>query len=241
MYTVTAAFSENIMAKVNPQPVAIVTGAAGVLGRAVSVRLAQQGARLAMLDVSPIPAHEGALALSCDLLDSNACTRALQQIQDTLGAPEILVNVAGGFAMADIVNADDDVWEFLMDINVKTMLNMCRATVPAMLANAGLRRIINIGAVAGLQGAAAMGIYSASKAAVIRLTESLSAELKAQGVNVNCVLPSIIDTARNRADMPSADYSTWVAPESLAAVIAFLASADAVAVHGAAIPVTGLS
>lgn len=230
------------MVKADPQPVVIVTGAAGVLGQAVSARFAQQGARLALLDISPIPACEGALALSCDLLDGNACATVLQQIQDALGAPEVLVNVAGGFTMADIVSVDaDDVWEFLMDINVKTMLNMCRATAPAMLANTGLRRIINIGAMAGLQGAAAMGVYSASKAAVIRLTESLSEELKTQGVNVNCVLPSIIDTARNRTDMPNADYSAWVTPESLAAVIAFLASADAAAVHGAAIPVTGLS
>jgi NAD(P)-dependent dehydrogenase (short-subunit alcohol dehydrogenase family) len=86
-----------------------------------------------------------------------------------------------------------------------------------------------------------MGAYSASKSVVIRLTESLSEELKAQGINVNCILPSIIDTERNRADMPDADFEQWVKPVDMAAVIGFLASAAADPIHGAALPVSGLS
>jgi NAD(P)-dependent dehydrogenase (short-subunit alcohol dehydrogenase family) len=116
---------------------------------------------------------------------------------------------------------------------------MARATVPVML-SAGRGKIVNIGAGAGLNAGARMGAYSASKSVVIRLTEAMAAELKSQGINVNCVLPSIIDTARNRSDMPNADYRTWVHPDALARVIGFLASDAATPIHGAALPVSGL-
>jgi NAD(P)-dependent dehydrogenase (short-subunit alcohol dehydrogenase family) len=106
---------------------------------------------------------------------------------------------------------------------------------------AGGGKIINVGANAALHGRAQMGLYCASKDAVIRLTESMAAELRDKNINVNCVLPSIIDTPANRAAMPGADPSRWVAPEALADTIAFLASYGGRAIHGAAIPVTGLS
>ena len=106
---------------------------------------------------------------------------------------------------------------------------------------AGRGAIVNVAASAALKGAAGMGAYCASKDVVIRITEAMSAELRDKGINVNCVLPSIIDTPENRAAMPASDPSRWVAPEALAKVIAFLASDDAAAIHGAAIPVTGLS
>ena len=106
---------------------------------------------------------------------------------------------------------------------------------------AGGGKIVNIGAGAAARGAAQMGAYSASKSVVARLTESMAAELRDRGINVNCVLPSIIDTPENRKDMPKADPSRWVAPSQLADVIAFLASDAASAIHGASIPVVGLS
>lgn len=86
-----------------------------------------------------------------------------------------------------------------------------------------------------------MGAYCAAKSSVIRLTEAMAAELRAKNINVNCVLPSIIDTPENRAAMPAADSQRWVAPHDLASVIVFLASSAARAIHGAALPVTGLS
>ena len=86
-----------------------------------------------------------------------------------------------------------------------------------------------------------MGAYAASKASVMRLTESMAAELREQGINVNAVLPTIIDTSQNRKDMPDANPAKWVAPEALADVVMFLASDAARAVHGALVPVTGLS
>jgi len=127
-----------------------------------------------------------------------------------------------------------------MELNAGSVLRMCHAVVPHML-KAGGGRIVNIGAFSALSGKAEMAAYVASKSAVIRLTESMAAELRTSHINVNCVLPSIIDTPPNRAAMPKADFSRWVASEALADVLLFLCSPAARAIHGAAIPVVGLS
>ena len=158
-----------------------------------------------------------------------------------LGPIDVLANIAGGFAMGEAVHETSaETWDFLMGLNAHSVLNMARAVVPGMLQHGG-GRIINIGAGAGQQGIGQMGAYSASKSVVIRLTEAMADELKHQGINVNCILPSIIDTERNRADMPDADFSAWVSPRAMAQVIAFLASEAAAPIHGAALPVSGLS
>jgi NAD(P)-dependent dehydrogenase (short-subunit alcohol dehydrogenase family) len=128
----------------------------------------------------------------------------------------------------------------MMDLNAGSVLNTARAVVPRMLATGG-GKIINIAAMGGLSGHGMMGAYSASKSVVIRLTESMAAELREQRINVNCILPSVIDTPPNRAAMPDADASRWVTPDALADVMLFLASDAARAIHGAAIPVVGLS
>jgi NAD(P)-dependent dehydrogenase (short-subunit alcohol dehydrogenase family) len=123
-------------------------------------------------------------------------------------------------------------------INLSTCLDTTRAALPHLKA-ASAGRVGNIGALGAIKAAAGMGAYAASKAGVHRLTESLAEETKGTGVTVNAVLPSIIDTPANRADMPDADPSKWVSPAQLAAVILFLASREAQAVTGALIPVTG--
>ena len=125
-----------------------------------------------------------------------------------------------------------------MDLNARTLVHVAHAVVPGMCER-GSGKIVTVGAAAAARGAAHMGAYCAAKSALIRLTEAMSAELKDQGINVNCVLPSIIDTPDNRSAMPDADASRWVAPQALAEVIAFLGSDGARAIHGAAIPVTG--
>jgi NAD(P)-dependent dehydrogenase (short-subunit alcohol dehydrogenase family) len=123
-------------------------------------------------------------------------------------------------------------------MNVKTAANASRAAIPHLRAS-GSGRIVNVGANAAIKAAAGMGAYAASKAGVHRLTESLAEELKTDGVTVNAVLPSILDTGANRSDMPKADFSAWVAPDDLASVMLFLASEEARAVTGALVPVTG--
>ena len=125
-------------------------------------------------------------------------------------------------------------------MNARTLVNVARAVVPHMVKHGG-GRIVAVGAHAALRGVAGMGAYCASKSALVRLVEAMSAELKEKHVNVNCVLPTIIDTPDNRAAMPDADPARWVAPQALAEAIAFLASDAARAVHGAALPVSGLS
>jgi NAD(P)-dependent dehydrogenase (short-subunit alcohol dehydrogenase family) len=123
-------------------------------------------------------------------------------------------------------------------VNVKTALFTSRAAIP-FLKQSGQGRIINIGANAALKASAGMGAYAASKSGVHRLTESLAEELKADGITVNAVLPSTIDTPANRAEMPKADFATWVSPRALAEVILFLASDAGAPITGALLPVTG--
>jgi NAD(P)-dependent dehydrogenase (short-subunit alcohol dehydrogenase family) len=221
--------------------VVAMTGANGNLGRALAQTALAQGAKVALLDVSfgadmPASAPGMASVHKVNLLDGEA-TRACFA---AIGRVDVLCNIAGGFAMGDPVHATgDEVWTRMYDLNVRTLLNSVRAAVPGMLER-GRGKIVNVGATGGLAGQANMAAYSAAKSAVIRITESMAAELKRKGVNVNCVLPSIIDTPQNRAAMPKADPSHWVAPADLANVILFLASDEARAVHGAALPVVNL-
>ena len=221
----------------------LVTGAAGVVGRAVAANFAAEGAHLVLVDaaaVEPPPVGPGtapALCRRADVLDSQALAASLGQVSRI----DVLCNIAGGFAMGPRVHETDDAaWARMLDSNARTVLSTARVVVPRMLAR-GEGWIVNVAAGAALRGAAGMGAYAASKAAVMRLTESMSAELRDAGIHVNCVLPSIIDTPRNRQNMPDADPGRWVRPEDLAEVIAFLSSPAARAVHGACIPVTNLS
>ncbi|MBE2243714.1 MAG: SDR family oxidoreductase, partial [Burkholderiaceae bacterium] len=143
--------------------------------------------------------------------------------------------------MGEAVHETSDAnWNFLFDINTRTLRNVARAVVPRMLAQGG-GRIVTVGAASAARGLAQMGAYTAAKSAAIRLTEAMSAELRESNINVNCVLPTVIDTPENRAAMPDADPARWVAPAALADVIVFLCSDAARAVHGAALPVAGLS
>jgi NAD(P)-dependent dehydrogenase (short-subunit alcohol dehydrogenase family) len=226
----------------------MVTGAAGNLGRAVAAAFATKGASLALLDLdlgALAAAHPGEdprrLLLGVDLARPESVAQAVDAAFGRFGRIDVLCNIAGGFRMGPPVHqTPDDLWRLMMDLNAATVVHTARAVVPKMLA-AGSGKIINIGATAGLAGRADMGAYAASKSAVMRLTESMAAELREQGINVNCILPSILDTPQNRSAMPDADPRRWVATDALADVVLFLASERARAIHGAAIPVVGLS
>jgi len=221
----------------------MVTGASGNLGRAVAKAFADLGANLVLLDLKrgSLQDSEGRFVLEADLLNPDSVRSAVEKALERFGRVDVLCNIAGAFRMGAPVHETKDAdWEFLWGVNVRTVLNTSRAVVPLML-KAGGGKIVNIGAYAAQKGAAAMGAYVASKSAVIRLTETMAAELREKNINVNCVLPTIIDTPENRAAMPKADPRKWVAPRDLAAVIVFLASDEARAIHGAALPVTGLS
>ncbi len=227
--------------------VILITGAAGNLGRAVAATHAAHGARVALLDRDETalrdafgPDTDRQLCLATDLLDDDATGRAVAAAHQHFGRIDGLCHLAGGFHMGDAVHdTSDATLDALLDLNVRTLVITARHVVPLML-TAGQGHIVTVGAFGAQRGSAAMGAYASSKAALQRLTESMSAELRHQGIRVNCVLPTVIDTPQNRAAMPDADPSQWVAPEALADVIAFLGSPAARAVHGAALPVTGL-
>ena len=221
----------------------VLTGASGNLGRVVASAFADTGANLALLDVNSGSIQDSAtqLFVHTDLLDVQSVQAAADKILQRFGRIDVLCNLAGGFRVGSPVHdtsAQD--WDFLFNLNARTVLHTAKAVVPAMLKSGG-GKIVNVAAYAAQKGAARMGAYAASKSAVIRLTETMAAELREHNVNVNCVLPTIIDTPENRAAMPDADPRRWVAPQDLARVIVFLASDAARAIHGAALPVTGLS
>lgn len=226
----------------------MVTGAAGNLGQAVAMAFAGQGARLVLLgrEVKSLRATFGdegpdRLFLAADLLDAGQVAAALAAALARFGRIDVLCNLAGGFRMGEAVHeTPDSSWDFLQDINARTLLNMARAVVPHMIERGG-GKVVNVGAFAAQKGVAGMGAYCAAKSSVMRLTEAMAAELREKNINVNCVLPTLIDTPENRAAMPGADPSRWVAPKDLASVIVFLASDAARAIHGACLPVTGLS
>jgi NAD(P)-dependent dehydrogenase (short-subunit alcohol dehydrogenase family) len=227
--------------------VVVVTGAFGVLGSAVAREFARHGARVVLLDLaqSPPPSlqaefAEGHIVIGgVDLGDVESTRRAMLAAAMRFGGVDVLVNVAGGFQWQTLLEGSVETWDQLYRMNLRTAVVACKVALPSLIER-GRGRIVTIGAgAAAARAGAGMGAYTASKAGVQRLTESLSAELKDRGITVNAILPGTIDTPRNRADMPDADFSRWVAPEAIAEVVLFLASDAAQAVTGAAIPVSG--
>ncbi|MES2264333.1 MAG: SDR family NAD(P)-dependent oxidoreductase [Pseudomonadota bacterium] len=221
----------------------IVTGGFGVLGRALGALLVQRGARVALLDRAPVPAgletNANLFAFGeADLSDAQGAKAAFDAAAGQLGGVDALVNVAGGFSWESIADGSIETWDRMYSMNLRTAVLSAQAAVPHLLTR-GAGRIVNVGALASLKAGIGMGAYAASKAGVARLTEALAEELKDHGVTVNAVMPSMIDTPANRADMPDADFTRWVTPAALAAVIAFLLSDDGAPVTGACLPVAG--
>ncbi|MBU3991846.1 MAG: SDR family NAD(P)-dependent oxidoreductase [Alphaproteobacteria bacterium] len=222
----------------------IVTGGFGVLGHVVAAAFAAQGDKVARIDFAPAP-HEtipGSLDIGgVDLTDSAATQAAIDKVVAAHGGIAVLVNVAGGFIWETLEDGSLASWAKMQAMNLTTCVTMTKLALPHLIkagsANGG-GRIVNIGAGAALKAGMGMGAYTASKSGVHKLTEALAEEVAAKGVTVNAVLPSIIDTPTNRADMPDADVSQWVKPEAIADVILFLASQAARSVTGALVPIT---
>ena len=229
--------------------VVIVTGGTGELGQHVTARFHGQGARVVVpffseQELQTLHARNPDLAqnvrfLRLDVRETEKVAKFMQTVAESEGTPDALVNLVGGYAFGPPV-AEAEWFDFqrMIELNLLPTFNMSQAVLPLMLQK-GRGKIVNVGARAGLEGSANHAAYSIAKASVIRFTEALAAEVKHRNINVNCVLPSIIDTTPNRRDMPDADFSHWVAPGDLAEVIVFLASEAARAVHGAAVPVYG--
>lgn len=217
-----------------------VSGAQGALGRTLVTDLLNRGSQVLALDITA--GNETGAALlalgGVDAADPEAVSAALERGVGHFGGLDALVNVAGGFVFEMAEHGRLDTWDLLYRRNLRSAVCASQAALPHLLARGG-GQIINVGALGAIKAGAGMGAYAASKAGVMRYTEALAEEFKDRGIRVNAVLPSIIDTPANRADMPDADHSRWVSPESLAGVIVFLLSPSASAITGALIPVAG--
>ncbi|MEO8803638.1 MAG: SDR family NAD(P)-dependent oxidoreductase [Rudaea sp.] len=217
----------------------VVTGGFGALGAATVRAALNAGARVAAIDHADPPGG-GIAQATCiggvDLADARAAKKAMADAVKALGGLDALVNIAGTFRYETVTDGNPDSWDLMYRINLRTAVVASQAALQHLQAGG---RIINIGANAALKAGAGMGAYTAAKSGVMRFTEALAEELKPRDITVNALLPSILDTPPNRADMPKANFDQWVKPEQLADVIVFLLSNQATAITGALIPVTG--
>ena len=226
--------------------VALITGAAGNLGKAVADAFDVAGARQVLVDIdsSVLDKVYGAgndrrYAIAADLLDEASTKRAVDAALAKFGRIDVLCNIAGGFSAGlPVHETPAATWQRMFELNATSVVNTARAVVPAMIA-AGGGNVVNVAAAASTRGQANMAAYTVAKNAVVRLTESMAAELRAHGIGVCCVMPTIIDTPQNRAAMPGADASQWTPPAAIAEVMLFLASDAALILSGCAIPLAG--
>jgi len=218
----------------------VVTGGFGVLGQAVAKAFAATGDKVARIDFTARAQEDisGSFDIGgVDLTDAQSTSDAIARVLAAHGGVDVLVNVAGGFAWEPVESGSISTFSKMHAMNLLTNATITQISLPE-LKRSSAGRIINIGAGGGVTAGMGMAAYAASKSGVHRLTEALAAELAGTNVTVNAVLPSIIDTPTNRADMPDADTSSWVQPHAIAKVIQLLASPDASAISGALIPVT---
>ena len=221
--------------------VILVTGATGGLGPAVVKTFLRGGADAVFgvtrsWDGRSLP--EGSFhPIEADLTTVEGCRHAAQRARPV----DALVHVMGGFAGGTPVGeTTDEVWNRMMDLNLRSAFYMIREVLPSML-EAGSGRIIAVGSRAGVKPAATLSAYAVSKAALHTLIRTVALEVAGSGVTANAVLPGVIDTAANRKAMPRADYTKWVKPEAIAEVLLWLASSEAAEVNGALVPVYGRS
>jgi len=220
-----------------------VTGGFGALGVATVNALQAAGARVAAIDrASAAPAGvslgDAKTFGGVDIGDAAAAKATFAKAAEALGGLDALVNIAGTFRWEKIADGGLETWDFLYNVNLRTAVAASQAALPFLAASRSAS-IVNIGAMGAIRAGTGMGAYAASKAGIFKLTEALAEELKEKDITVNAILPSIIDTPPNRADMPKANFAHWVKPADIAGVIAFLISDGARAITGALIPIAG--
>jgi NAD(P)-dependent dehydrogenase (short-subunit alcohol dehydrogenase family) len=218
---------------------AVVTGAAGALGRAVVAQLRERDWSVIAFDrpghapAEPVGQH-GVHPIEVDLTDRAAVRKAWQEV-DAIGPVGALIALAGGFTPGSLADLDEESLDGLWTSNVVSLLWSCQEAATRL---AGGGSIVTVGSKTAVTGSAPVA-HATSKAAVVRVTELLADELRPQGIRVNCVLPSVIDTPANRTWMSPSLAARAVAPAAIAKVIAFLIGPDAGPISGARIPVYG--
>jgi NAD(P)-dependent dehydrogenase (short-subunit alcohol dehydrogenase family) len=232
--------------------IVLVTGGTGGLGREVTMAFLEAGATIvvsyqaaeefaAVVAASQKIGAAAPAGVSVDVTDAQAVAKCIGEIVAQHGRLDILVNTVGGYAGGtNLWEVDPRTYDKMLQLNLKAGFVLARAVVPQMIKqNRGW--IVNIASKAAFDHAAGGALYAASKAAALAMMDSLAADVKPFNINVNSILPSIIDTAANRKAMAGADFSKWPKPEEIARVILFLCSEEARVIHGAAIPVYGKS
>jgi len=205
----------------------LITGASGGLGTAVVAAFAGQG--------------DGVMAVSHPEFDLTRPEEAVRAVAGVRGPLHALIHLMGGFAGGTTVaETDDATWRRMMNMNLDAAFYMARAAMPALLAQPG-GRVVFIGSRTAVAPVANLAAYNVAKAGVVALARTLALELGPRGATCNVILPSVIDTAANRAAMPQADFGKWVRPEAIAELIRWLASPGAGEVNGAVIPIYGQS
>ena len=231
--------------------VAIVTGATGALGRVVTRRLAQNGAKVVVLyrkdeALDDLKEYLGDMGSSVtgfmgDATDLQSAQSLARKAIEEHGRIDILLNIAGAYAGGKaLADTDEETWDTMMNVNLKTAF-LCSKTVLPHMMERRQGKIVNVAARTAVQRGtrARSGAYAVSKAGVVTLTEALAEETRDHGIQVNCIMPSTIDTEANRRMLPKADFTKWVDPEEIAEVILFLASDASKPTSGASIPVYG--
>jgi NAD(P)-dependent dehydrogenase (short-subunit alcohol dehydrogenase family) len=229
--------------------VAVVTGAGRGIGRAIAIGFAGEGAQLVLAarsanelvavtqEVQSLGRH--ALPQVTDVTDESAVTQLVERARAVFGRIDVLVNNAGSLAQGSLEAMPVAAWREQLEVNLTGTFLCCRAVLPVMRAQ-GEGHIINVAARAGRDPSAGEAAFSAAKAGVVGLTKSLAAEVRAQGIRVNALCPSAVDT-RLRAERGSSNPPALIDPERVARVAVFLASDESIAVSGAVIDVYGAS
>lgn len=231
--------------------VVVVAGGTGGLGNAVSRAFLEEDAKVVVTyrkeeEFASLKKAAGAKAkalegFAVDVTDEGAICEFIGGILSRHGRVDALVNTVGGYVGGvKLWELETKMFDAMLSLNLCSGYALARAVVPAMLKQKH-GAIVNVAAKAAFDHGAGAAAYAASKAAAVAMMGSLAADVKGTGVRVNSILPSIIDTAVNRRAMPNADFSVWPKPEEIAQVILFLCSDNAAVVHGAAVPVYGIS
>ena len=227
----------------------LITGGTGILGSAVTKAYLAQGDNVAVTYLFENEVEnfkkfnpdlfDDVTFLFANVTEETEVQKTIEEFVSQFGSLDVLVNIVGGFVGGiPTAELEEDRWDFMMNLNLKSVFLCCKTVIPHMTAQ-NYGKIINVSARAGLKGEAGLSAYCVSKGGVRTLTESLAAEVMDSGVNVNAIMPSIMDTPANRESMPDEDHDRWVAPADVAKVICFLTSDDATIINGAAIPVYG--
>jgi NAD(P)-dependent dehydrogenase (short-subunit alcohol dehydrogenase family) len=221
--------------------VAIVVGAAGDLGRATAVKLADHGMTVVAVDrngtgLEGLP--DGIARELVDATDPNAPAPMVERVVRDVGPPDVLVNTIGAFQTGDALGTTPDLLALMIAVNVGPALWLSQAVAPYMQRR-GSGAIVHIASRPGIEPSAGMAAYSVSKAALVHLTRILDLELRPLGIRVNSIAPQLLDTATNRAGLPKEVLAHAVAPEAIAEVVAFLVSEAAAPISGAILPAYG--